>query len=302
MVRTIKRANADDRWKVVSQKDPFSAADLESTPPEFTCSRGTRGEVNPAAQRLERHPVDALPPDPDQQSTDQWWPCTGHTEECRIRVEGELRKKEEGKARLRAAASRVGDAPTGHALKRVRFAENQDDNNAGVPDPTSESAPPKVPAGAASSSSAPTPSVDPALPASATGVPDQVMSEGASGSSDAAVRLSTKRSSDSSNSESATKGLHTDHSTRDVVMLLDDSDVSHAVERFREVCRLKRTFLSDVNDWDCESRDNLRAQMVQLLLAPVVEPPRNSCRMNRVSSISLLQPAMAMVTCRGKPL
>ena len=46
---------------------------------------------------------------------------------------------------------------------------------------------------------------------------------------------------------------------RDVVMLLDDSDVSHAVERCREVCRRKETFLVDVNDWDCESRDNLRA-------------------------------------------
>ena len=64
MVRTIKRANADDRWKVVSQRDPFSAADLESTPAEFTCSRGTRGEVNLAPQRSERHPVDALPPNP----------------------------------------------------------------------------------------------------------------------------------------------------------------------------------------------------------------------------------------------
>ena len=40
-------------------------ADLESTPAEFTCSRGTREKVNPAAQRLERHPVDALPQDPD---------------------------------------------------------------------------------------------------------------------------------------------------------------------------------------------------------------------------------------------
>ena len=53
----------------------------------------------------------------------------GHTEECRNSVEGELRKTEEGKARLRAAASRVGDAPTGRALKRVRFAADrvQDD-------------------------------------------------------------------------------------------------------------------------------------------------------------------------------
>ena len=66
MVRTVKRANADDRWKVVSPRDPFSAADLESTPAEFSCSRGTRGEVSPAAQRLERHPVDALPPDPNR--------------------------------------------------------------------------------------------------------------------------------------------------------------------------------------------------------------------------------------------
>ena len=65
MVRTIKRANADDRWKVVSPRDPFSAADLESTPAEFMCSRGTRGEVNPAVQRLERDTVDALPPNPD---------------------------------------------------------------------------------------------------------------------------------------------------------------------------------------------------------------------------------------------
>ena len=66
-VRTIKRASADDRWKVVSEKDPFSAADLESTPAEFTCSRGTRGDVNPAAQRKERRHVDALPPDPDHE-------------------------------------------------------------------------------------------------------------------------------------------------------------------------------------------------------------------------------------------
>ena len=54
------------------------------------------------------------------------WPklaiaAQGHTEECRIRVENELRKTEEGKARLHAPAVRVGDAPTGRALKRVRF-------------------------------------------------------------------------------------------------------------------------------------------------------------------------------------
>ena len=74
------------------------------------------------------------------------------------------------------------------------------------------------------------------------------MSEGASSAPDAAVRLSMKRSSDSSHSECETKRLHTDHSTRDVVMLLDDSDVSRAVEQCREVCRRKETFLVDVND------------------------------------------------------
>ena len=66
MVRTVKRANVDVRRPVVSPRDPFSAADLESTPAEFSCSRGTRGGVNPAAQRLERRPVDALPPDPNR--------------------------------------------------------------------------------------------------------------------------------------------------------------------------------------------------------------------------------------------
>ena len=165
MVRTIKKANADDRWKVVSPRDPFSAGDLESTPAEFTCSRGTRGEVSPAAQRLQRHPVDVLPPDPHRDPvsrrlylkqsdftahgrSDRCPGCRalvsdgraqGHTEECRIRVEGEIRKTEEGKARLRAAASRVGDAPTGRALKRVRFSESRVDDNAEVPEPTSES-------------------------------------------------------------------------------------------------------------------------------------------------------------------
>ena len=139
MVRTIKRANTDDRWKVVSPSDPFSAADLESTSAEFTCSRGTREEVNPTAQQLERRPVDALPPDPNRDpvqrrlylkqsdfeahGTSNRCPscralvsggrAQGHTAECRIRVEGELRKTEEGKARLRAAASRVGDVPQG---------------------------------------------------------------------------------------------------------------------------------------------------------------------------------------------
>ena len=66
MVRTVKRATADDRWKNVSPR-------ILSRPPIWSRRqlsshvRGeTRGEVNPAAQRLERHPVDAPPPDPNR--------------------------------------------------------------------------------------------------------------------------------------------------------------------------------------------------------------------------------------------
>ena len=73
-----------------------------------------------------------------------------------------LRKKEEGKARLRAAASGVGDAPTGRALKRVRFAENQDHDNVEVPETLSESVSTIKPLElrATSSSSGPTTSVN----------------------------------------------------------------------------------------------------------------------------------------------
>ena len=87
-------------------------------------------------------------------------------------------------------------------------------------------------------------------PASAGEVLDKVMSEGASSAPDAAVRLSMNRLSDSSHSESETKRLHTDHSTCEVVVLLDVPDVSRAVEQCREVCRPKETFPVDVNDWD----------------------------------------------------
>ena len=125
----------------------------------------------------------------------------GHTEECRIRVEGKIRKTEEGKARLRAAASRVGDTPTGRALKRVRFEADRVGDDAEAPEETSASAPSSLPAEAASSNSLPAPGPS----ASATDSPDQVMSEGASSAPDAAVRLSMKRSSDSSHSESETE-------------------------------------------------------------------------------------------------
>ena len=144
----------------------------------------------------------------------------------------------------------MGDAPTGRALKGVRFAVDRVEDDAQMLEPTPESAPLVLPAEAASSSPAATPSTETALPASAVEVPDQVMSEGASGASDAAARLSMKRSSYSSHSESETKRHHSDHSTRDVVVLLDDPDVSRPVEQCREVGRRKETFFVDVNDWD----------------------------------------------------
>ena len=251
----------------MSPKDPFSAADLESTPGEFTCSGGT---VNPAAQRLERHLVDALPPDPNRDPVPRrlyvkqtgrqiavrgcralisGGRAQGHTEECRIRVEGEIRKTEEGKARLSVAPSRVGDAPTGRALKRVRFAADRVEDDAETPEATSASAPSSLPTEAATTNSLSARSSEPALPASAVKVPGQVMGKGTSSAPDAAVRLSMERSSDSPHSEFETKRLHTDHSTRDVVMLLDDSDVGRAIERCCEVCCRGVTFLVDVNDW-----------------------------------------------------
>ena len=169
----------------------------------------TRGEVNPAAQRLERHPVDALPPDPNpgpvprrlyfKQSdsmahgtSDRSPGCRalisggraqGHTE-CRIRVERDIRKTEEEKARLRASASRVGDAPTGRALKRVRFAGDRVGDGAEGPKGASAPAPSSLLAEAASSNSLPAPGPS----ASATDPSDQVVAL------DAAARLRMMRS------------------------------------------------------------------------------------------------------------
>ena len=45
---------------------------------------------------------------------------------------GELRKTEEGRIRLKAAATRVGDVFVVCAAKRVRFASDQVDGGAGV--------------------------------------------------------------------------------------------------------------------------------------------------------------------------
>ena len=130
----------------------------------------------------------------------------GHTEECRIRVENELTKTEEGKARLHAAAVRVGDAPTGRVLKRVRFAADRVEDDAETPEATSVSAPSSLRVEAATSNSLPAPSSELGLSASADDVPYQVMSEGASSSPDAVVRLRMKRpSDDNSNFESCDK-------------------------------------------------------------------------------------------------
>ena len=248
-------------------RDTFSVGDLEMTPAEFTCSRGARGKVNPAAQRLEKRPADVLPPNPDHDraprrlhlkqrdflahgTPDHCPGCRapvsgscgqGHTEEGRICVEGELRK----------AATRVGDAPTGGALKKVRFAGDRVDNSAEMPTGPQSVSASTLPAGIAPSSSGPTFAV-----CIVTDVPDQVMSEGASSSSNTWMKRSTD---DCSNSESRAKQFHADRFMRDVVMLLDDSEVSQAVSQCREVCRDKGTFLVDVNDWDSRSRDSLRA-------------------------------------------
>ena len=179
-----------------------------------------------------------------------------HTEECRIRVEGELRKAEEGKARFRAAASRVGDAPTGRALKRVRFAADRVEEDAKTSEGTLASAPSSLSAEDATTNSLPAHLSEAVLPASAVEVPHQVMSEGASCSSDAAVRLSMKRSSDSSNSESETKSF-TLITPR--AMLSFFWMILMSVERLNSVVKSvvgRRHFL---NDWDREPRDYLRA-------------------------------------------
>ena len=58
-----------------------------------------------------------------------------------------------------------------------------------------------------------------------------------------------------------------------------------------------------MNDWNCEFCDKLRpcGSDGTIVACSMVEPPENSCRMNRVFSIFLLLPEMAMVTCRRKP-
>ena len=124
----------------------------------------------------------------------------------------------------------MGDAPTGRALKRVRFAEGGADDSAEILEPMSASASSTLPAKATSSSSVPTSSTEPALSVSAIEVPDQVMSEGASSSSSTGVKRSND---DSSNPESETKRFRADQSTRDVVIVPGSSVGKYVVGKGR---------------------------------------------------------------------
>ena len=152
---------------------------------------------------------------------------------------------------MKTTRLKLWGAPSG-IFNRVRFAADRAEDDADTPRDTSASAPSRLPAVDATTNSLPAHSSEAVPPASAIGVPDQVMSEGPSSAPDAAVRLSMKRSSDSSHSESETKRYHADHS-------MDDCDVGRSIERCREVCRRGETFLVDVNAWDCAFRDTLRA-------------------------------------------
>ena len=137
MVRTMKRANADDRWAVVSPRDLFSAGiwsehQLNSRAQEeleeksiLLCNvwRGLQLMFSRPTQImiLFRGGCTSSREDFMAHGTSDHCPgcralvsggrAQGRTEVCRTRIEGELRKTEEGKARLHAAATRVGDAP-----------------------------------------------------------------------------------------------------------------------------------------------------------------------------------------------
>ena len=74
-----------------------------------------------------------------------------------------------------AAASRAGDAPTERAVKRVRFAADRVEDDAETPEATWASAPSSLFVKVAMTISYPAHSSEPALPASAVEVLDQVM-------------------------------------------------------------------------------------------------------------------------------
>ena len=152
MVQTIKRANADDRWKVASKRCFLSRRfgvnvnriHLFERKSGRSQSRSTTiGEAD-----LNRHPIprrlhlkqcafmahgtsDLCP---GCRALVSCGGAQGQTEDCRIRVEGELRETEEGKARLRGADSQIGETLTRRALKRVRFAVDRVEDDAETPD------------------------------------------------------------------------------------------------------------------------------------------------------------------------
>ena len=65
MVRTIRRANAEDRWKVVSLRDPYSAAELESTQPNSHVRVELGGRSNPPHHVWRGIRLMLFPPDPN---------------------------------------------------------------------------------------------------------------------------------------------------------------------------------------------------------------------------------------------
>ena len=170
-VRTVKRTSLEDRWKIVSPSDPFSAGDLE-------VPQGAKSI--PPLSFLERTAVD-VPAPPDHETAPEMslkqsdflahgtlrpgcralvsgGRAQGYTEECGIRVAAKLKKTEVEKS--------VADAHAGRAAKRVRLAEGGGDQVAGSAGVRTDLA-----TAAQAASTPPTSSVEPASPSSAAAAP-----------------------------------------------------------------------------------------------------------------------------------
>ena len=169
MVRTFKRANADDRWKVVSPRDPFSAADVEVSAsrihlfewnsreksiPVHNDWRGIRlmlsRQIHIAIQfrgRLYLKQWDFMTHGtsgrcPGCRALVSGGGAQGHTEDCQIRVEEDRGRESPSSCRSQSSGC---DAPTGRALKRVRFAADRVEDDAETPQATSTSVPSSFP-------------------------------------------------------------------------------------------------------------------------------------------------------------
>ena len=132
----------------------YIVADLESTPAEFSCSRGTGGRSIPlhnvwrGIRPMLYHQIQIVIQFREgckKQSDFIAHKTSDRCPGCRALVSGG-RAQGHGKARLRTAASRIDDAPTGRALKRVRFATDRVEDDAETPGDTSTSAPSSLPA------------------------------------------------------------------------------------------------------------------------------------------------------------